>query len=130
MSGAMAGMPSGPTFAMVWAAMIRARMPQRLVTSGRGAGSGSRSGTAAGEQRLHRAEVVLGVHAHGGLVGLGHPDGDAVLEEAELLQALRALERGAWQRVVGVEHGTAIRVETHVLPVGHAPGAVAIERDG
>src|SRR6185295_6073477 len=129
MSGAMAGMPSGPTLAMVWAAMIRPRIPQRLVTGRRG-GSGRRREAAAGEEHLHRAEVVFGIHAHGGLVGLGDADRDTVLEQPELLELLGALQRRAGQRVVGVEHRATIRVEPYVLPVGDATGAVAIEGNG
>ena len=89
-SGAMAGMPSGPTLAMVWAVMIRARMAQRLVTGE--TRLGSRSAAAVGEQRLHRAEIILGVHAHRGLVGLDDADRDAVLEQPQLLELLGALE--------------------------------------
>ena len=94
MSGAMAGMPSGPTLAMVWAAMMSARMPQRLVTGG--AGARGLRGAERGPRRASSAstalKIVLGVHAHRGLVGLDHADGDPVLEQAQLLELLGALE--------------------------------------
>ena len=105
-------------------------MPQRLVTGGAGARR-LRSGTrgASREQGLHRAEIVLGVHAHGGLVGLDHADGDAVLEQAQLLELLGALEGGGRQRVEALQRGAPIRVHAGVLPVDDVAAVVAVAGD-
>jgi hypothetical protein len=81
MRGAMEGMPSGPTLAMTWAAMIRASTAQRLVTA------------AGRQQGPSGLEILLGIHSDDGLVGLEHVDRDAGLQQPELLQLLRALER-------------------------------------
>src|SRR6266496_2223165 len=65
-SGAMDGTPSGPTLAKVWAAMIRARMPQRPTV---GPGLLTRSGRRRGRRGRERVEGVedgapVGIHAH------------------------------------------------------------------
>ena len=45
------------------------------------------------DARDYGLEILLGVHADGGLASLEDADRDAVLQQAELLQLLRALER-------------------------------------
>src|SRR4029453_19555617 len=101
-------MPSGPTLDLVCAAMMRTRMAQGLVTDARGARSGGGCGGAAREDGLDRAQVVLGVHAHRGLLGLDDPDRDAALEQAQLLELLGALERRGGQRGEPLVHGAAV----------------------
>ena len=67
-------------------------------------GLGDPSAAAAREDRLDGPEILLRVHAHGGLGGLEHPDRDAVLEQSELLEASPVFreihEHGLLQQVV------------------------------
>src|SRR4030095_4260015 len=126
----MAGMPSGPTLAMVCATMMRTRMAQGFVTGGRMTRSGEGSGAAADEDGLDGAEIVLGVHAHRGLVGLDDAGRDAVLAQAERLELLGTLEGRGRQGVEALQHGAAIRVQAGVLPVHDVAASVAVAGDG
>ena len=72
---------------------------------------------AAEEDGLDEAEVGLGIDADGVEVGGLDIDGEAVLEEAELFEALGALEPASGQGGEAVEGGFAISVEADVLPV-------------
>src|ERR1043165_9395829 len=99
-------MPSGPTLAMVCAAMMRARTAQRFVT-------GATSPRARGQQGLDGPEILLGVDSDRGLVRLEHADGDAGLEQPQLLELLRELEGRRGQGVEG---------PPHPAPVGADPG--------
>src|SRR5688500_15899459 len=115
----MAGMPSGPTFATVCAPRISAMMRARALT---------RASAWSGEAGLSGPEILLGVDADRRLGRLHHRDGHAVLEEAELLEALRPLERGGRQAVEEVQGRAPVGVEAHVL-VAHGAAPVAVERD-
>jgi hypothetical protein len=74
-------------------------------------------------------EVFFGVDADGVEVGGLDVDGDAVFEEAELLEAFGVFERAVRQGGEALEGGFAIGVETDVLPVLRC-GAVAVVWDG
>src|SRR5439155_7469043 len=82
-----------------------------------------RSRAAAGQIRLDRLQILLGAHTDGQLVGLGDDDRDAVLEEAELLEALDRLERRRRKPVERFERCAAVGVEPDVL---EADGAATI----
>ena len=62
-------------------------------------------------------EVFFGVYADGVEVGGFDVDVDAVFEEAELLQALSALELAGRQRGEEMQRSLAVGVEADVLPV-------------
>src|ERR1017187_7407460 len=81
-----------------------------------GAG-GQKDKLAAAEDGLDEAEVGLGVDADGVEVGGLDVDGEAVFEEAELFEALGALQPAGGQGGEAVEGGLAIGVEADVLPV-------------
>ncbi len=93
---------------------------------------------AATPQNRHRAravkiastayQVFFGVDPDRRLVGLHDDDRDAVLQEAELLQALRALQRGRRQGMEAVERRGPVRVEPDVL-VAHGMDPVAVVGD-
>src|SRR5262250_3426807 len=85
---------------------------------------------AGGDQRDDGLEVFLGVHADGGLARLEHPDRDAVLEKAKLLELLRLLQRRRRQRVEHLEHRAAVCVHADVLPVYDVAAVVAIAGNG
>src|ERR1039458_8232423 len=72
---------------------------------------------AAEEDGLDEAEVGLGVDADGVEIGGLDVDGEAVFEEAELFEALGALQPAGGQGGEAVEGGLAIGVEADVLPV-------------
>src|ERR1039458_4633453 len=72
---------------------------------------------AAEEDGLDEAEVGLGVDADGVEIGGLDVDGEAVFEEAELFEALGALQPAGGQGGEAVEGGLAISVEADVLPV-------------
>src|SRR5438093_317968 len=86
------------------------------------------SGAARGQQSLDGPEVGLRIHADRGRRGLDDDDGDPVLDEPELLELLRELERRRRQSVERVERRLAIGVEAGVLPA-HDAGAVSIVGD-
>lgn len=83
-SRAEAAMPRGPKRG--------ARMAAPGVASRRTFDSGQGSGGARREQALDGAQVLLRVHPDGSLVGLDDADGDAVLQEAQLLELLGQFE--------------------------------------
>ncbi len=74
-------------------------------------------------------EVFFGVDADGVEVGGLDVDGDAVFEEAELLEALGVFEGAGGQGGEALEGGFAIGVEADVLPVLWC-GLVAVVGDG
>ncbi len=86
-----------------------------------------------GYQRVKRSfdavEVFFGVNADGVEVGGFDVDGDAVFEEAELLEALGVFEEAVWQGGEALECGFAVGVEADVLPIWRGL-AVAIVWDG
>jgi len=67
---------------------------------------------------LGEKEVGLGVDADGVVAGGFDVDGDVVLEEAELFEALGAFEEAGREGGEEIEGGSAVGVEPDVLPVG------------
>lgn len=57
-----------------------------------GAGISRFSPAAGGEDGDDGPEILLGIHPDGRLLGLENPDGDAGLQQAELLELFRLLE--------------------------------------
>jgi hypothetical protein len=74
-------------------------------------------------------EVVFGVDADRVMGGRFDVDGDVVLEETELLEALCSLQRAGGKGGKAVEGSFAVGVEAKVLPVAGASG-VSIIGDG
>src|SRR5262249_17819801 len=68
--------------------------------------------------------------ADGRLGGLEDTDGDAGLEQTELLELLRLLEQRWRQPMKRLETGAAVAVEADVLPIDDAALAVAVEWNG
>lgn len=77
-------------------------------------------GTLLFQELFDLVEVGLGVYADGVVRGGDNGDGDVVLEEAELLEALGELERGRGEGVEAVEGVGGVGVETDVLPDGRS----------
>jgi hypothetical protein len=85
------------------------------------------------EEGFDAVEVLFGIDADGVVLGGGDVEGEAVFEEAELLETLGALEGAGRELGEAVEGGAAIGVEADVLPVlgmGLVASFVPIVGDG
>jgi hypothetical protein len=69
------------------------------------------------EDGFDAGEVFFGVDADGVVWGFGDVEGDAVFEQAELLQALGLFERAGSERGEAGQRRLAVGVEAEVLPV-------------
>ena len=81
------------------------------------------------EHGLDGPEILLRVHAHGGLGGLEHPDRDALLEQSELLEPLRAAPLGILRRLQG-ERAPPRRPALHYLLSRRPRGHEDLPQDG
>src|SRR2546422_8333151 len=78
---------------------------------------------------LHLPKVFLRVDAYGVLRGLDYGDGDAVFEEAQLLELLGEFELGGRQSVELLERVGGIGVKTEVLVVAGPARPIPVMRD-
>ena len=85
---------------------------------------------AGGEDRFCCAEVFFGVDADGVRRGWGYVDIDAVVEEAELLEAFDLFEPGGREGGEFFEGGFAVGVDAEVFAIACEAGVIAIEGDG
>ena len=85
---------------------------------------------AGGEDRFCCAEVFFGVDADGVGGGWGDVDVDAVVEEAELLEAFDLFEPGGREGGEFLERGFAVGVHTEVLAIAGEACVVAVVGDG
>jgi hypothetical protein len=89
-----------------------------------------RSNLSISQNLFDALQVFFGVYADGVAGGLAYVDGDAVFEQAQLLEALDLLERRGGEGGELLEHGFAVGVEAEVLAVAFETDLVAIKRDG
>src|SRR5664280_1642325 len=82
------------------------------------------------QKPLHSLQIFFRVHAHRVERRLSYVDCNAMIEEAELFQALAALQFRLRPRAEGIEGGFAISIEADVLVAAHLPAAIAIKRNG
>ena len=79
---------------------------------------GRYAGLVAGvEESFDTVEILFSVDADGVVLRGGDVEVEAVFEEAELLEALGALERARWKLGEAVEGFAAVGIEADVLPV-------------
>src|SRR2546422_182912 len=76
---------------------------------------------------LHALEVILSVHANGVKGRLRHEDINAVLQEAQLLQALAPFEIRFRQQTESIERRFAVCVEAEMFHAANLRGLVAIK---
>lgn len=84
---------------------------------------------AAGEDSFGGAQILFCIDADGVRRSGGNVDVDAVIEEAQLLEALDLLKPGGRQRGEFLERSFAVGVNAEVLAVPGEPAPVAVEGD-
>src|ERR1039458_187341 len=79
---------------------------------------------------FHSPQIFFRIHAYRVERGFSHMDRDAMIEEAQLFQALAALQIRLGPCAERVEGGFAISVEAEMLVAARLSAAFAIERNG
>src|SRR6267142_5298877 len=80
-------------------------------------------------QAFHAFQVVFRVYPNSIVNRLRDMNRDAIFQEAQLLQALAALQCGLRERAEAVERGLAIGIKAEMLEVADVASLVAVERN-
>jgi hypothetical protein len=75
-------------------------------------------------------EIFFGIDADGVAGGGGDVDGDPVVEETELFEALDTFEPGGRERGEAIKGGFAVSVDAEMLAIAGEAGVFAVVRDG
>src|ERR1700678_1326993 len=82
------------------------------------------------QQRLGSLQVLFGIDADGVAWRRGYINVDAVIEQAQLLEAFHAFHPRGSQCGEALQGGLAVGVDAEVLTIAGESFSVAVERDG